>query len=340
MKKFILLVGCLLAIFFVLLSRVSIFSYVRTGADVPVAVTDPASSMFFVGDIMLGRNVENLMNQYGQEYPFEHIEDFISEHQMIVANLEGPILEPHTRTASGNLQFSFASSTPEILKDHNIMLVTLANNHTGDFGQSGYLQTAGYLDKAGVSHVGHPYTYGNDYLKHLTINNQKFLFVGFNLTNPNFDIKKALDFVTTLNRVPGEYMVAIVHGGTEYKRTSDSRQQTFYRGLIDAGADLVIAHHPHVVEEIELYNKKPIFYSLGNFIFDQYFSNDVQDELGINFILTDTKAHFDLVPFKSVRSQPQIMNEDERKHFLIDLANRSSQTLKTSILQGSFEITQ
>ncbi|MBX4198100.1 CapA family protein [Candidatus Parcubacteria bacterium] len=274
---------------------------VGLASEVPTSTT-----ILFVGDIMLGRNVELLMDQRGDNYPFDKISDYLNSVDIVVANLEGPVLTKHTRTPSNSLSFNFHTRMPDVLAEHNIGIVSLANNHTFDYGKSGYDQTVTYATRAGIDVVGHPFAFAEQYILRKTINNQKFLFIGFNITNPNFDFKKARAFTQTLKKEPGEFMIALVHGGEEYKLKSGTRQQTFYRGLVDDGVEIVIAHHPHVTQEVEDYKGKKIFYSLGNFIFDQYFSKDVQQGLMVKATFSDGKVQYEEVPIKSVRSQPQL----------------------------------
>jgi poly-gamma-glutamate synthesis protein (capsule biosynthesis protein) len=336
--KYFILSACVAILVVAVTLQKNQFLYVRKAADAAIEVKDKDATILFVGDIMLGRNVENLMNQYGKEYPFEHVQPLLSSTEKVVANLEGPIMDPHVHTASGGMHFSFSSTTVENLVANNISLVTLANNHTGDFGNAGYFQTAAFLDQAHVDHVGHPYLLDEAYTKHVVVDDQHILYIAFNFTNPQFNITTALKFVKNAQREPGEFIVALVHGGTEYALHSDSRQETFYRGLIDGGVDLVIAHHPHVVEEIELYKNKPIFYSLGNFIFDQYFSNDVQEGIVVELHLNDSQATYKLIPLKSVNSQPEVMKETEKYAWLKKLAEQSSENIQNDIAHAEFKV--
>ena len=305
--------------------------YTRAGVETPLVVKDSSPSILFVGDIMLGRHVEDLMQQHGAQYPFDHVKNLLSDADSVVANLEGPIMESHIHTPSGAFGFSFSSTTSVLLATNHISLVTLANNHTADFGVHGYEQTAAFLDKAGIAHVGHPYVFNEQYTKEMQVGEQHILYIAFNITNSHFDTKAALTFVKNIQRKPKQFIVALVHGGTEYKLHSDTQQEFFYRGLIDSGVDLVIAHHPHVVEEIEVYKNKPIFYSLGNFIFDQYFSQDVQQGLGVKLTLSDTYATYELIPLVSKESQPEVMSEAEKVAWLKLLADRSSSNIQKDI---------
>jgi poly-gamma-glutamate capsule biosynthesis protein CapA/YwtB (metallophosphatase superfamily) len=309
-----------------------------TGAAQKIALTaeeDPAEpTLIFVGDIMLGRKVEDLLKTNGDDYPFTNLDPFLKSADTVVANLEGPVMAHHIQTPSGSVRFAFDTRIPELLMKHNIKIVTLANNHTFDFGSDGYFQTTAYLDNAGVLHTGHPFAFSDDYVLRTTIEGKKFIMVGFNFTNPNFNVAQASAFVKSLDRGPDEFLIAMIHGGDEYKLHSNEKQQAFYRGLIDDGADLVIAHHPHVVEEVETYKNKLIFYSLGNFIFDQYFSHDVQEELSMRVSFKKTGIEFELVPLQSLTSQPILMAGEAKRSFLKKLADRSSLSLSNSIQAG------
>jgi poly-gamma-glutamate synthesis protein (capsule biosynthesis protein) len=90
-----------------------------------------------------------------------------------------------------------------------------------------------------------------------------------------------------------------------------------YRWLIDNGATIVVGHHPHVVQEIEIYKGKPIIYSLGNFVFDQYFSKDTQEGLSVGVVFKEGRVSaLHLFPFFGVRSQVELMTGEKRKTFL------------------------
>ncbi len=336
MSKYFILVVCVAIVIGFFSLQKSEFNYVRTVADAPLVVKDKAVTVLFVGDIMLGRNVENLMKQNSASYPFAHIQDLLTSADSVVANLEGPITDPHAETPSNGFRFSFPATTAQVLKEHGVGVVSLANNHTDNYGASGFEQTRQFLDAAGVTHVGNPDTFAEKYTVRASVGDQHFLYVAFNFTKPGFNTASALSFVKNFPRQPGEFMIALVHGGTEYKLHSNAAQESFYRGLIDAGADLVIAHHPHVVEEVETYHNRPIFYSLGNFIFDQYFSKDVQEGLAVKLTLSDATASYELIPLASVHSQPEVMAEPERSAWLQALAGRSDLFLKNDIQQGRF----
>jgi poly-gamma-glutamate synthesis protein (capsule biosynthesis protein) len=339
MKRLVLVCACAAAIVLALSTRESRFEYVQPEQEKPIVVQDSTTTLLFVGDVMLGRNLEVLRKKYGPDHAFQYIDDTLASVESVVANLEGPVMDPHTSTPSGSLRFSFASTTPALIKKHNIDVVSIANNHTADFGNAGYNQTRQLLTNVGVLPAGHPFAEKEEYVLRTQIGGKSFIFLGFNLTNPNFDIPATVDFVKNIQRTQKEYVVAMVHGGNEYELTSSNRQKEFYRGLIDAGVDVVIAHHPHVTQEIELYKEKPIFYSLGNFIFDQYFSKDVEEGLTVKLTLSDSEAKYELMPIKGNHSQPILMNQQEKAVFLNDLAKRSP-TIAEAVKLGTLVISR
>jgi poly-gamma-glutamate synthesis protein (capsule biosynthesis protein) len=311
------------------------FQWPRIGSSNKIQET---TSVLFVGDIMMGRNVELLMDQKGDQYPFEYISSLFSSVDAVIANLEGPIIKDHTRTPLQSLMFNFDSGTPQLLKSHNVQVVSLANNHTYDYGKAGYDETTTFLADAGITAVGHPFAFGQEFVVRKQIGSQNMVFVAFNITNPHFRFDKALAFVKTIQKNPDEKLMAMVHGGDEYQLISNPIQKSFYQGLIDSGADLVIAHHPHVVEEIEQYHGKIIFYSLGNFIFDQYFSKQTQQGLTVRATFTSGTTTLELIPLKSILSQPMLMNEKEKATFLQSLADRSSKNIQSAIRTGTLEV--
>jgi poly-gamma-glutamate synthesis protein (capsule biosynthesis protein) len=116
--------------------------------------------------------------------------------------------------------------------------------------------------------------------------------------------------------------------------TQNNVQRTLAHRLIDSGADLILGSHPHVVQGIESYHGRFIFYSLGNFIFDQYFSLETQEGLMVRLEISGNDINYRLLPVESTRSQPRMMPAARKKEWLIDLASRSSSSLRDQILSS------
>ncbi len=119
---------------------------------------------------------------------------------------------------------------------------------------------------------------------------------------------------------------------------NSSGQKSLAHKIIEAGADLIIGHHPHVVQNIEIYKGKMIFYSLGNFIFDQYFSKETQESLAVGVEVYPDQLIYRLFPIQSKLSQPSLAGYKESGEFLEELAERSSSELVEKIKRGIIEL--
>jgi poly-gamma-glutamate synthesis protein (capsule biosynthesis protein) len=343
MMKTVLGLGLLLAILLYAVFRGAAVpesvSYVGTPAEATSSA--PArSGVLFVGDVMLGRYVETLMGQNGSGYPFDLVRPEFAKAKAVVANLEGPILKAHVATPAGVMKFSFAPETAGLLRTEEVGIVTLANNHTYDFGKAGYDETKGFLAEAEVLAAGHPFSYDPRYVLETVVDGIPLAIFSFNATNPNFDNAAA---AATVNgyapKRAGTLKVAAVHWGEEYKTSSNASQRALAHALVDAGADIVVGHHPHVTEEIEVYEGRPVFYSLGNFIFDQYFSVPVEQGLALKLTRDGAGSlAFDLMPVQSSQSQPRFMEGDEKATWLAELAARCPETVREQVAAGTLVI--
>lgn len=296
-------------------------------------IEPPTNGILFVGDIMMDRHVRTLMNRHGEDYPYQNIYETLENSDFVVANLEAPIIKGSPHNLVNNTVFSTPPSTPRILKENNIHLVSLANNHTLDFGINGLEQTRSYLDTEGILHAGHPSAVDESSKEIIEYNDKEIAFFSFNNIWGQLDTDAAVETIKEENDSKRIIIVAM-HWGTEYSLKSNKVQQELAHRFIDAGADIIIGHHPHVVQEIEEYNGKMIFYSLGNFVFDQYFSNEVQQELAVNLKIQNDTFEFTLIPIQSHYSQISLMDGYARESFLNRLASRSLPSLSTQIQLG------
>jgi poly-gamma-glutamate capsule biosynthesis protein CapA/YwtB (metallophosphatase superfamily) len=306
-----------------------------------VNIRDKDISILAVGDIMLGRYVETLMNVNGDDYPFANLEGFINDQYIVFANFEGPIVTSHVQTPDFTTSFDFHPRMAQVIADQGFNLVSLANNHTLDKGLENFEQTMVYLTEAGVNSIGHAREESLNYTYETEIEGQKFKFLAFNeAVNPIFSLENAISATNEAAKDEETFVAVSLHWGIEYQLLSAEFQQDIAHQLIDAGADLIIGHHPHVTQEVEVYQDKMIFYSLGNFIFDQYFSQDTQEGLAFEMTLTPQgDLNYELIPIKSKRSQPQVMNESETQDWLNSFAERASApALQDSIRTGNIKL--
>jgi poly-gamma-glutamate capsule biosynthesis protein CapA/YwtB (metallophosphatase superfamily) len=120
----------------------------------------------------------------------------------------------------------------------------------------------------------------------LNVKNKKIAFLGISLVYNDITEIDILNRITKLKE-NNDVVIVNIHFGNEYQEQSNNRQKALARKMVDSGVDIVIGHHPHVIQDYEIYKEKPIFYSLGNFIFDQYFSAETQEGLVIKIVLSE-----------------------------------------------------
>lgn len=283
------------------------------------SINEGAVSMLSFGDLMLGRYVRTLMDQNGLYYPFEVIapvgeDSFMHDYDIVMANLEGPIKEHYVPT-SKSIAFRFKPDVVWEIQKAGIDIVSLANNHALDQGWGGREDSKKFLTEAGISYFGHPKNEVEDNVAYMIKGGRKFAFLGFDDTIFKINPEVAAEEIRRLD-AENDYVIVSTHWGVEYVHTPTKRKVDLAHMYIDNGADLVIGHHPHVVQTMEIYNGVPIFYSLGNFVFDQYWSQPTQEGLAVGTEFSDEGLVLTLYPLKSVASQPMFMNEEESIMFI------------------------
>ncbi len=266
------------------------------------------------GDMMLDRHVRTLMDKHGLDYPFEKIRDELAGIDFVFVNFEGPIKEFEVPTQK-SISFRFKPDVVWAVKNAGINIVSIANNHSLDQGWAGRDDTMKFLKQAGIRYFGHPKNSaeGNTHIE--LIGDKTIAFVGFDDTIFPIDPAYAQNMIEELSLIT-DYIVVSVHWGREYIHQPTERKKMLGHTFIDAGADVVLGHHPHVVQTMEIYRGKPIFYSLGNFIFDQYFSQDTQEGLGVALIINEDELEFHLLPYTIDVSQPELMEGQAKTQFL------------------------
>jgi len=293
-------------------------------------------TILFVGDIMLDREVEHLMQKNSVFYPFEKVSQFLRGIDIVVGNLEGPIVKNPPDFGSPSLKFAFSPEVTKALSFSNFNLVSLANNHTFDMGETGFRETKEFLKQSHINFVGHPIRCDKDFL----FKKENIIILAFNKTlSFNCSNEKIAEIVKKIKKSnPKKFLIVIFHWGEEYQPKSSIFQQKLAHQVIEAGADLIIGSHPHVVQEIEEYQGKLIFYSLGNFVFDQYFSKETQESLAVGVEIYPEKIVYRLFPIQSKLSQPFLMESEKAHNFLEKLAQKSTSRLVEEIKKGVIEI--
>ena len=243
------------------------------------ALPQPRATIIFGGDMMFDRTVRTAMEKNGDDFIFSCIDPVLADADLVVANLEGPITSHASVSATSspedeyNYTFTFPVSTASLLRRHGIGMVNIGNNHIMNFGREGLVETRKWLDAAGVGYFGDPDAVEADRVARMTIGGVPFSFVNWS----DWTSDKTDHTVAQVRREALEGRVAVVyaHWGDEYVPPPE-RVKRLAHSFVDAGAALVVGSHPHIVQEHEKYKDTDVYYSLGNFIFDQYWSDEVR----------------------------------------------------------------
>ncbi|MBD0381155.1 CapA family protein [Paenibacillus sp. WST5] len=302
----------------------------QAASDKPVA-TGAKVKLSFVGDVLLASKVEDILKQKGYDYPYSNVSDFLSKPDYTIANLETPIT---TRGTVQKKDYVYRSSPLALpaLKGSGIDLVNLANNHVMDFGTEGLLDTMASLDQEGVKRIGAGKDLNEAY-QPVIVEKQgmKIAFLGFSRVVPEASWKAGPGHPgvaeTYSHKLPVEaiqkakeqadLVVVIAHWGVERSDNPDKNQKDLAHRYIDAGADLIVGGHPHVLQGFEQYKGKWIAYSLGNFIFT---TNDIPKTWETVILEAacskDKQCDVHLVPILTKGALPTPMNtEDGAKLF-------------------------
>ncbi len=291
------------------------------------------------GDLLLDRYIKLYIDRNSPEYPFENIKEVFAGNDIVLANLEGSFTDFAPRPLDpNNTSFTFDPKLAAMLKSSGFNLVNLANNHVRDFGRDGFAQSRAYLEQNSIGYFGDYYNESPALVKEAS--GRKIAFIGYHsLADPATagtieKIKQA--------RENADYVVVCAHWGAEYQNDFSKSQQAAGREFIDAGADAVLGSHPHVIQPIEIYKNKAIFYSLGNFLFDQIFSFEVRHGLGVKITLAPNGIGYELIPTQMKNFQ--VVPPDEAAKILI-LQNLSAKSvasdgIKAQISSGKFTLSE
>ena len=273
----------LIASFFMLLMYVTGLTVNNRPAKQPVIITSVGEKVEIIltGDVMLGRSVlTRTEKEKDWTYPFNKVSEYLRNSDIVFSNLESPIVENCPRTDSG-MVFCTSPELVEGLRFANIGVVTVANNHIGNYGQKGINDTKRYLTGAGIDYTG----VGDLVVKE--VKGTKFGFLGFDFVSRNFTDSDRKLIVDSDRLV--DVLIVGVHWGEEYKDKANKKQREIAKDLVENGADVIAGHHPHWIQDEEYVNDKPVYYSLGNFIFDQMWSEETKKGLVIKLTFKDGK---------------------------------------------------
>ena len=219
------------------------------------------------------------------------VRNLMSGADISMANLEGPAPVKSSYHTSG-LLFTFNQAYLSGLKNAGIDVVSLANNHVGNAGRQGMRETTAALDKAGIAHAG---LGANDTAARapamFTIQGVRVAFLAYDAIAPSYwasptlegsaqlTTDQTLSDIKAAKAAGAQVVIVYPHWGVEYHTTATASERNWAHKMIDAGADVIIGNHVHYVAAMEVYKGKPIWYALGNFVFDQNWSEQTEEGL-------------------------------------------------------------
>ena len=297
-----------------------VLNYVSETQDLTRKQSNSEISLTFAGDVMLGRLVGH-RHQEGQFVDLiENFDTKIFEKADIAwVNLEGPIsnMKIKQNLSPDNLNFLFSRQAINALKNLHINLVGLANNHTFNSGSNGLKTTQEFLDKNGINWHGLPTKIDEESVYRFSKEDINLSLIAVHTLYDGSAL--GIDNIIRSEKEKGFFVIVLPHWGEEYQTTHSVKQEGYAKHWADAGADIIIGTHPHVVQDSQIIkgdNDKNtlVFYSLGNFIFDQTFSEETQLGLILKMNLNSQKlVSIELVPIESVDLKPQYASVDRTR---------------------------
>jgi poly-gamma-glutamate synthesis protein (capsule biosynthesis protein) len=278
-----------------------------------VAVAEKAAesiSLTIAGDAMFDRAVDYHFRDDKLFDVVSSIKDVFGKTNVSFINLEGPISSipiPADGTRDSMI-FNFPPKTTEVLADLGISGVSLANNHTNNNGKAGLANTKKVLGDKHILAVGEEATFGDYSVGRFVNGNARLSIVTINC----LEVNQNLNEIISQEKSTGAKVLVFPHWGEEYKTVHNNSQERLAHSWIDAGADMVVGGHPHVVQDGEEYKGRPIFYSLGNFIFDQTWSKETQQGLILKVNFEDKKLEVEVLPIESIKYMPELKIGENR----------------------------
>ena len=303
------------------------------------------ASIAVTGDVMFARKMPNVLSM--DSSPFSGVSDVTSNVDLLLINFENAATSSGD-ALKGDVPLKCDPSYVPLAKANNVTVAGLANNHAIDYGITGMQDTLENLKSADITPMGAGNTEDEAHQAVVKdVNGRKVTILNYmdsenfaeysyeampyaNGSNPGYsayDSEDAQKQIAANN--DSDLIVAYLHFGNEYSNSPNENQVKIAHELIDYGADVVVGSHPHVTQGIEMYNGKPIFYSLGNFIFDQS-NTATHSAYFVQIDLVNNTGECTVYPIYISNYLPQHMSPDDGTSLLSGLSPQCSELEITS----------
>jgi len=292
----------------------------RIASSLKLPAPAPVTRILFGGDVMLSRHVGSVARkQADPAWPMRDVASLLSSADIAFVNLESPFSD-HGRLVEDGMVFKAEPEMIESLSLAGIDVVSTANNHARDRGSHGIEFTLDLLAKAGIAAVGTGLTAEAAHRGTvLERNGVRFGFLAYTFDQSNGNYSDRDDRIAMLDaermtadvksiQTRADVVTVSMHAGWEYNRRPNPWQQNFARAAIDAGASVVVGHHPHVTQPVECYANGIIFYSLGNLVFDQVQRKETQrGAIADVRFMGNRIVGYGMIPIEIVRTVPRVV---------------------------------
>jgi poly-gamma-glutamate capsule biosynthesis protein CapA/YwtB (metallophosphatase superfamily) len=291
---------------------------ISTTSTEPQPLLQEPITILYAGDAMFDWSVKEAISKHGPDFPFVHVKEEVMKSDFAFVNLESAVTLENDKDS--NQIYNFKSNPESLigLKNAGFDMVSVANNHSMDFLQKGFLDTLDNLEKAGLLYVGGGLNAKEAYsAKSIILKGKKVKFLAFSRFIPTgdwfagtnkpgiaqaYDRKPVLDAIAH-EREGADYVLTYIHWGVEMKNQPEKWQRDFARQMIDAGADAIVGSHVHVLQGFEFYKGKPIAYSIGNFLFPDYVSGPKADTGLLYLTLNGDRIDMSFHPYYIEKNQ-------------------------------------
>ena len=303
------------------------------------------ASIAVTGDVMFARKMPNVLSF--ESSPFSGVSDVTSNVDLLLINFENAATTSGD-ALKGDVPLKCDPSYVPLAKANNVTVAALANNHAIDYGITGMQDTLENLRNADITPMGAGNTEDEAHQAVVKdVNGRKITILNYmdsenfaeysyeampyaNGSNPGYSAYDSEDAQKQIGENnDSDLIVAYLHFGNEYSNSPNENQVKIAHELIDYGVDVVIGSHPHVTQGIEMYNGKPIFYSLGNFIFDQS-NTATHSAYFVQIDLVNDTGECTVYPIYISNYLPQHMSPDDGTSLLSGLSPQCSEMEITS----------
>ncbi len=308
--------------------------------------------ILITGDFYGGTRCQELVQNKQFDRIFNNVTPLIQKADIAITNLEAPLIDNGQPIKKTGPAIKIAPQTIDALKFAGFNLVTLANNHIMDYGQHGLQSTIHLLEKHNIRYVGVGFN-KEEASQTLFVEKHGISLAFINVaenewstTNGDYPGAHSLNIVANVRKIKeakqkADFVILLYHGGLEMYTLPTPTMKETLRFFVDAGADAVLCHHSHCISGYEIYQQKPIFYGLGNFLFEPLETQIPDWYLGTMVQLAVDKTagiQFEIIPIEQNLSKTGVylLPENKTQEFLAKMETLNRIIANSTLLEKSF----